>query len=68
MNRHKLEIVIDVCTRYGCINKVIETTSRDISSDTLFELWLDNAYAMIKTEALNEFRVKKERNFRRIEE
>lgn len=67
MSRYKLEIIIGAETKFGCINKVVEIAFPDIDTDTLFELWLDNTYEMIKTEALNEFRAKKERNFRKIE-
>jgi hypothetical protein len=68
MSRFTLEIAIGAYTKYGCINKVIENPLKDIGSDTLLELWLDNTFEIIKTEVLNDFRDKKERNYIQISE
>ena len=63
MSRFTLEIAIGAYTKYGCINKVVINPLKDIGSDTLLELWLDNTFEIIKTEVLNEFRIKKGHNF-----
>ena len=63
MSKRKIEIAIDVSTKFGCINKVIENPFTDIDTDTLLEIWLDNTFEIIKTAVLDEFKIKKERNF-----
>ena len=66
MSKHKLEIAVDVSTKFGCINKVIENPFTDIDTDTLLEIWLDNTFEIIKTEVLDDFRIKKGHNFIKV--
>lgn len=61
--KNKIEIAVDVNSKFGCINKVVCSPNTIIDNETTLELFLCNLFEMIKTEVLNDFREKKERNY-----
>ena len=66
--RDNIEIIVNAETKFGCVNKVAVHKQTTIDNETLFELFLCNLFEIIKTEALNDFREKKERNYIQISE